>query len=60
MVEFNSDISANATVKELLKSVNIFQSYHKKMGRFFETQCSTERQESPAVADKSVRRLRKV
>ena len=31
----------NATVKELLKSVNIFRSYHKnKVGRFFETRCS--------------------
>jgi len=32
--------SANARVKELLKSVNTFRSYHKnKVGRFFETQC---------------------
>ena len=49
MVECNSDSSAflrssaNATVKELLKLVNIFRSYYKnKVGRFFETQCRLE------------------
>ena len=43
MVEFDSDSSAficECKVKELLKSVNTFRSYHKnKVGRFFETQC---------------------